>query len=116
MIWLTWVNPHELNFLFSTTREKVKGIEADAVRVNEEKARLLMKKCDSLLTDEAPWLFGSDNPTVIDAHLVIFIGRMQDVGRTSLISDRLLKYADAAFSTPELMSVMQGRRTMYPRK
>jgi hypothetical protein len=101
--------------LYSTTQEKVKGIEADAVRANEEKASLLMKRCDSLLTDNAPWLFGSNRATALDAQLIILIGRLQDVGRTSLISDRLLRYADAAFSTPDLQSVMQGRRTMAPR-
>ena len=73
-----------------------------------------MEKLDSLLED-GPWLFGGGSPTVLDAHVVILIGRMQDVGRANLISSRLLKYADAAFQTPELQSVMEGRRTMVPR-
>lgn len=106
----------ERTFTFSTTKEKVEGIKEASVRSNEEKARALMKTFDSLLSDDAPWLFGSSRPTVLDAHLIILIARMQDVGRTSLIPDRLLKYADAAFSTPELEGVMQGRRTMVPRE
>lgn len=100
---------------FSTTREKVEGIGKDAVHANEEKARLLMKTSESLLSDDGPWLFGSKRPTVIDAHLVLLIGRLQDVGSLSLISVRMSKYADEAFNTPELADVMEGRRTMFPR-
>ncbi|KEF51398.1 uncharacterized protein A1O9_12547, partial [Exophiala aquamarina CBS 119918] len=95
-----------------TTREKVQGIKQDAVRANEEKARHLLEKVESLLSEDAPWLLGSNRPTVLDAHLVILLGRLQDVGRSGIVSNRLLKYADAAFGTPELQGVMQGRRTM----
>jgi hypothetical protein len=39
------------------------------------------------LSDAArgPWLFGLENPTALDAHLVFFIWRMRDVGRHELI-------------------------------
>ncbi|KAJ9639701.1 hypothetical protein H2204_003772 [Knufia peltigerae] len=98
-----------------TNAEKVEGIRPEAVRANEEAARNLMKTCEALLSEDAPWLFGSSRPTVLDAHLIIVLGRLQDVGRTAVVPDRLQKYADMAFATPELQSVMQGRRTMVPK-
>jgi hypothetical protein len=44
------------------------------------------------LSDAArgPWLFGLENPTALNARLVIFIGRMRDVGRHELIPLRVL--------------------------
>lgn len=100
---------------YSTNAEKVEGIRPEAVRANEEAARNLMKTCEALLSEDAPWLFGSSRPTVLDAHLIIVLGRLQDVGRTAVVPDRLQRYADMAFATPELQSVMQGRRTMVPK-
>ncbi|KAJ9497466.1 hypothetical protein H2202_006890 [Exophiala xenobiotica] len=103
-----------------TTQMKVHGIRPDAVRANEQKARELMGRLEALLSSsssgkgEGPWLFGLEQPTALDAHVVILIGRLQDVGRTSVVSERLLEYTDAAFQTPKLQTVMAGRRTMAP--
>jgi glutathione S-transferase len=102
---------------------KVHGIQPDAVRANEQKARELMGRLEALLSSssssssekgQGPWLFGLEQPTALDAHVVILLGRLQDVGRTSLVSERLLEYTDAAFQTPKLQTVMAGRRTMAP--
>ncbi|KAK5200287.1 hypothetical protein LTR92_000830 [Exophiala xenobiotica] len=108
-----------------TTQMKVHGIQPDAVRANEQKARELMGRLEALLSSssssssekgegQGPWLFGLEQPTALDAHVVILIGRLQDVGRTSVVSERLLEYTDAAFQTPKLQTVMAGRRTMAP--
>jgi hypothetical protein len=95
----------------STIEEKFQGVRLENVRINEERARRLFLKLDSILHG-TPWLFASRTPTALDAHAVILIGRLKDVGRTALIPERLLAYAEAAFETPVLQSVMEGRRTM----
>lgn len=87
-----------------------------------ERARILMAKFENLLSPHAddtatdresgPWLFGLSQPTALDAHLVVFIARMRDVGRDDLISERLNQYADFAMGLPEWKSVLQGRKTM----
>ena len=87
-----------------------------------EQERSLLFAFDSLLQSPSPskaqngatgpWLFGLTHPTALDAHLVVFIGRMRDVGREGLIPERLGAYADRAMAGPEWGDVMQGRRTM----
>ena len=64
------------------------------------------------LSDQGPWLFGSDRPSALDAHLVVFIARMQDVGKDDLIPDALQAYARTAFAMAEFKAVMGGRRTL----
>jgi hypothetical protein len=94
--------------------EKVKGIEANSVRENEEKARVLFSKLDALLLGKQ-WLLDLEEPTALDAHAVILIARLKDVGRANLVPYSLLAYADAAFTTSELQGIMNGRRTMIQR-
>ena len=60
-----------------------------------------------------PWLFGAAVPTALDAHLVTFIARLKDIGRTDLVPDALVRYADLAMETPEWRGVMNGRKTAF---
>ena len=71
-----------------------------------------MAKFETLLVSDKQWLFGLDNPTALDAHLVIFIARMKDVDRSELIGAQLLQYFDHAAEMDEFKGVMKGRRTM----
>lgn len=61
---------------------------------------------------QGPWLFGLESPTALDAHLVVFIERMREVGRGELIPAGLQAYADKAKAGKAWEGVMQGRRTM----
>ncbi|KPI36525.1 uncharacterized protein AB675_4437 [Cyphellophora attinorum] len=94
-----------------TIEEKFNGIKPENTEINEGKAKRLFAKLESLL-HESPWLLGLKQPTALDAHAVILIARLSDVGRTAIVPKRLQMYAGAAFETPVLQSVMQGRRTM----
>lgn len=65
------------------------------------------------MTNEGgPWLFGLKDPTALDAHAVIFIARLKDVGRHDIVPARLLAYAERAWETEEYKALMQGRKTM----
>ncbi len=63
-----------------------------------------------------PWLFGEQRPTALDAHLVIFIARMLDLGRGEAVPEPLKAYAEAAFASAEYNAVMAGRRTLPGRR
>ena len=79
-----------------------------------EKAKAYLDKVSALLEPESgPWLFGQQRPTALDAHLVVMIARLQDVGRHEIINKPLKKYASAAYATPEWIEIMDGRGTMY---
>ncbi|EXJ70577.1 uncharacterized protein A1O5_06647 [Cladophialophora psammophila CBS 110553] len=75
--------------------EKVIGLQAPSVAENIEKAKAFCEKMECLLANrpgsESMYLFG-DNPTVLDAHTLPFLIRMQDVGKEFIIPDGLAKY------------------------
>lgn len=87
----------------------------------EQRTRDLMQKIEPLLGDahdsaKEPWIFNLRQPTALDAHLVVFIQRMCDVGRDVLIPEALKLYAEKATLTPEWIKVMEGRKsTMVPK-
>jgi hypothetical protein len=60
-----------------------------------------------------PWLFGLPYATALDAHLVVFIARLQDIGKGGIVPPALAAYANQAMAGPEWKSVMEGRRTMH---
>jgi hypothetical protein len=77
-----------------------------------QRAKALMQELNSLLSDDGPWLFGLQSPSALDAHLVVFLSRMRDVGRGELIPERLGTYVDRAVDTQEWKQTMDGRKTM----
>lgn len=84
------------------------------VRVEEElqRTRSILSTFNSRLSKgQGPWLFG-DRPTALDAHVVIFLARLQDVGRANVIPPELETYLALAMETREWQAVMAGRRTM----
>lgn len=73
-----------------------------------------MEEAATLLNpSDGPWLFGQQRPTELDAHLVVMILRLQDVGRDSVVPDSLKEYGKMAFDEPSFKAVMGGRSTMY---
>ncbi|KAI1617798.1 hypothetical protein EDD36DRAFT_459471 [Exophiala viscosa] len=95
-----------------TLKEKQRAVEPEAAQQNRATALDLMTSLAGYLSDRGPWLFGSDHPSALDAHLVVFIARMQDVGKDVLIPDALQAYARKAFATAEFEAAMGGRRTL----
>ena len=81
---------------------------------NVEKASELMARLEPLVTGPDRWLFG-EKPTALDAHLVAFIARMIDVGRESVIPEKLCQYGRWATQGPEWTKIRNGRTsTMVP--
>jgi hypothetical protein len=83
-----------------------------------ERARLLMEEFESLLPKATAndafglWLLGLPQPSALDAHLVVFIARMRDVGRKDIVPEALDRYADVAMARDEWKNMMQGRKTV----
>ena len=73
-----------------------------------------MSSLATLLDQPTGWLFG-DKPTALDAHLVVFIARMTDVGRSGLIPEKLRQYGQWAMQGTEWTKTRNGRSgTMVP--
>ena len=54
------------------------------------------------------WLFGLDRASALDAHLIVFIARMRDVGRNDLIPESFHKYTMKAMEGKEWKDVQTG--------
>jgi len=98
----------------SFEKDKIGGIVPAEVETNNEKARKLLLELDRLVVPSAgPWLWGETIPTALDAHLIVFLARLRDLGKGELIPQALCQYGDMAMETVEWQRVMGGRQTMY---
>jgi hypothetical protein len=84
-----------------------------------ERTRQLLSEISALLpsADEGgpnQWLFGAQDPTMLDANLIPLLVRLKDVGRTELIPENLRKYMERAEAMEEWKTMMQGRKTYQP--
>ena len=77
----------------------------------QRQAEELLTSLETLCESPDRWLFG-EKPTALDAHLVVFIARMIDVGQQKLIPKKLHDYGDWATLGAEWTQMMNGRRTM----
>ncbi|KAK6371464.1 hypothetical protein LTS17_008714 [Exophiala oligosperma] len=104
-----------LEFKLSIVQKtKVDGLIPTEVTRMEQQARDLLASLDRMVGEEKTWIF-SDKPTALDAHLVVFIARMTDVGRENIIPEGLRKYGARARQNPDWTSMMEGRKTMVPK-
>jgi hypothetical protein len=91
----------------SPKRDKVDALKPEKMQSEVTKATEYMQGLVPLLRPNAgPWMFGTQRPTAMDAHLVVMIARLQNVGRDSIIPDKLKAYADLAMRSPEWIEVM----------
>ena len=99
----------------SIDETKLGSLTDEKVADNIGKVKALMEEFDKIVKDsETDWCFGFKQPTALDAHLIVFIARMQDVRREDLIPEALRRYAAKAFEGAEWKGVMQGRTTAPP--
>lgn len=98
----------------SLRRDKVNALTPEKTQEQLDKAEAYLQKAASLLNPSAgPWIFGQKRPTELDAHLVVMILRLQDVGRDFIVPASLKEYAKEAYLEPCFQGVMGGRTTMY---
>ena len=98
-------------------KEKIGGLVPEQIEAEIERTKKLLSELDSLLAADKtrPWLFGLESPTALDTHLVVFLVRLQDVGRHELIPEGLSRYVDVATSKREWQQLMGEQRTVPPR-
>ncbi|OQV04058.1 Glutathione S-transferase, domain-containing protein [Cladophialophora immunda] len=95
------------------------ALTKEAVAEQESKASSFLSQIDTLLAGAAaegsgsPWIFGTADPTALDAHVVPFVARLMDVGRQGMLQDRVRAYAERAFDAEAWREAMQGRRTVH---
>lgn len=96
-------------------------MESETIKEMERRAKVILGRLADTLPEnsrdsgDGPWMFGLLEPSALDAHAVVFIERMRDVGRIGLVPDKLDAYSQKATEQDAWRGVMNGRRTMAPR-
>jgi hypothetical protein len=85
-----------------------------AERAILQSTQLLDEVDDLLQASRSAWILDTPHPTVLDAHLIVFVARLRDAGRGELVPIRVVKYADEAMETSAWKDMMQGRQTIPP--
>jgi hypothetical protein len=98
--------------------ENVKKAKAQAADLFNELLLLYRQYHSSPDTEQEQdiWLFGAaTGPTILDAHAVALIARVDDAGQPELVPSSLLAYARRIRSLPAWEAVSHGRKTIYNR-
>ena len=98
----------------SIEHEYVNGLKQDSVETMVQQAQQLLSEFSKLLPQESKWLFGLQQPSVLDAHLIPFLVRLKDVHRENLIPANLIEYVGRAELMDEWKDMQQGRSTYAP--
>lgn len=60
------------------------------------------------------WIFGAaTGPTALDAHVVVFLARLVEAGRSNLVTDDLKLYLTYHLSGEAWQSVSKGKPTLH---
>lgn len=65
------------------------------------------------ISNQSSWIFGTELATALDAHLIVFLVRLMDLGRDDLMPGVMREYAQRAMSMDLWKDFMQGRKTIY---
>lgn len=89
-------------------------MELETIREMEHRAKVILDRLAGTLPDDpqGSWMFGLQGPSALDAHTIVFVERMRDVGRLGLLPERLNAWSQKATEQEPWRSVTNGRRTM----
>lgn len=79
---------------------------------NEAYTKEFAAKLANLLEDsKTPYFLSVGQPSALDGHVVVFIARMNDIGRSDLLPAKLKSYGEKAFAGQAWRDLMQGMST-----
>ena len=77
----------------------------------EKQACTILASLEETLDPHNKWLFG-DSPTALDAHLIVLITRLEDIGKAHLVPQALQMYASRARKESAWQKVVPGKKTI----
>ena len=96
-----------------TQTNKLAGLEDSNVEQAISRAQAFLAEiADSLGKSKTGWILDTPEPTALDGHVVVFVCRVQDVRRASLIPPEVETYAATAIGQEAWKATMNGRRTV----
>lgn len=89
----------------------------DTIEKEDAKTKVLFEKLAEIKSkkgnNNSLWLFGGKYGTALDAHALILLARIKDVGLEELVHPEMLAYEKAIMDRDLWKSFMQGRSTMH---
>lgn len=106
------------NLGYALRPENIAKAKAQAADLFQQLLLLYREHHSSPTTDQEQdkgiWLFGAGTgPTILDAHAVALIARVDDAGQDELVPGDLLAYARKIRSLPAWEAVTHGRKTIW---
>lgn len=62
---------------------------------------------------DSPWIFGGEYATALDAHTVVLLARLFEVGLEKLVHPDMVAYGKSIMDGDMWKNFMQGRGTMH---
>lgn len=108
------------NLAYALRPENIQKAKAQAADLFQQLLLIYREHHSSPATeqeqDQAIWLFGAaTGPTILDAHAVALMARVDDAGQEELVPGDLLAYARRVRSLPAWEAVTHGRKTIWNR-
>lgn len=103
---------------YSIIQKEIPALKRESAERAVAQTRELFGKVDGMLKAadgdgrRASWVFGTAHPTAFDAHLVVYVARMRDVGRGELIPGRVMEYLERAMDGAEWREMTKGGKTV----
>ncbi|KAI3394457.1 hypothetical protein diail_2649 [Diaporthe ilicicola] len=104
------------NLAYALRPESIQKAKAQAADLFQQLLLLYRNHHPSSVPEQEQgiWLFGAaTGPTILDAHAVALIARIDDAGQDELVPGDLLAYARKIRSLPAWETVTHGRRTRW---
>ncbi|KIX09698.1 uncharacterized protein Z518_00779 [Rhinocladiella mackenziei CBS 650.93] len=105
---------HKRKVILST---RAPALDASFIKKEEDKTVAFLSQVtavmDASCNENAPWIFGTEVPTALDAHMIPFLARLVDVDRENMLGSTSRRYLEMAMETRIWTDTMQGRRTVH---
>ena len=69
---------------------------------------------EMLQVSETNWILDTAHPTALDAHIIVFVARLEDAGHRELVPARIVDYAHRQMDTVVWKEVVQEHGTVPP--
>ena len=94
------------------------GLTPQIIQQEEEKAQTLLSKLTAarehtMRGSGTVWIHDTRCPTALDAHVIPFLARLNDVGRADMVGDTLKSYLSSFMNSEMSRELFGDENTMY---
>ena len=97
----------------SIVSKEIPSLKRESAERAVVKTRELLQEIGEMLqVSETDWILNTKHPTALDAHIIVFVARLKDAGRSDLVPARITDYAYKQMDTQLWKEIIQGRSTI----